>query len=374
MTRRAILTLNGGSSTVKCGLFTCEPAPVEIVRDTIAGTGADALNGLRTWIASRHDVEIAAVGHRIVHGGPMYVRPQRVTPELVTNLRSLVPFAPNHLPQEIALIEASAGAYPHAAQCACFDTAFHATMPDVARRLPLPEAYASRGIRKYGFHGLSYEFLIAELARVARTAADGRVILAHLGNGSSLAAVHRGRSVDTTMGLTPRGGVMMGTRTGDIDPGVVTHLGRTGSLSSDELENIFSGSSGLLGVSGVTSDMKTLLAREATDAACRLAIDMYVYSIAKAIGALAAVLSGVDTIVFSGGIGEHAPVIRGRVLERLAWLGVVIDAPANELNAPVITTTGSRVTVRVIPTNEELVIARATYTLAQTQENHGDRS
>ena len=376
MTRPAILTLNGGSSTVKCGLFTCDPEPVEIARQSLDGTGRDALEGLRAWTASHGDgLEIAAVGHRIVHGGREYVNPQCVTAELITRLRSLVPFAPNHLPPEIALIEASMDAFPYAVQCACFDTAFHATMPEVARRLPLNAAFTSRGIQKYGFHGLSYTYLIAELARIAGTAvADGRVILAHLGNGSSLAAVRHGRSLDTTMGLTPIGGVMMGTRTGDIDPGVVTHLARTQSLSADELEHVLSGASGLLGVSGTTSDMKTLLARAGTDAACRLAIDMYVYSVAKAIGALCAVLQGVETIVFSGGIGEHAAVVRLRVLDGLTWLGVDVDASANEQNAPVISSRVSRVTVRVIPTNEELVIARSTYTLTQSHQSHGNRS
>ena len=376
MTRPAILTLNGGSSTVKCALFTHQPEPVEIARQSLDGTGRAALAALRTWTASHGGgLEIAAVGHRIVHGGRLYVNPQRVTADLITNLRSLVPFAPNHLPQEIALIEASAEAYPHAAQCACFDTAFHSTMPEVARRLPLPDSYTSRGIQKYGFHGLSYAYLIGELARVAGpAAAASRVILAHLGNGSSLAAIHQGRSLDTTMGLTPIGGVMMGTRTGDMDPGVITHLGRTESLSADDLENVLSAESGLLGVSGATSDMKELLAREGSDASCRLAIDMYVYSIAKAVGALCAVLNGVDTIVFSGGIGEHAAAIRSRVLGRLTWLGLDVDQAANDRHAAVISSPGSRMTVRVIPTNEELVIARSTHTLAQSEHSYGDRS
>jgi len=374
MARQVILTLNAGSSTVKCGLFTLEDEPAEIARDTIQGGGRSALAGVETWIASHDDeLSIAAVGHRLVHGGSVYVDPQRVTPELVANLRSLVPFAPNHLPDEIALIEASIEAYPEALQCACFDTAFHATMPEVARRLPLPQSLTARGIQKYGFHGLSYAYLVEALKRIAGpAAADGRVILAHLGNGSSLAAVYRGHSIDTTMGFTPIGGVMMGTRTGDIDPGVITHLGRTG-LSPDELEKLLSGASGLLGVSGATSDMKTLLARERTDASCRMAIEMYVYSIAKAVAALCVALNGVDTIVFSGGIGEHAPAIRGRVLGRLMWLGVHVDSSANERNAAVISSTVSRVTVRVIPTNEELVIARSTSRLAH-QEGHGNRS
>ncbi len=370
-TARALLTLNGGSSTVKVGLFTFEAEPQEIARQTIEGTGAACVPRLQQWLASSAPaLDIAAVGHRIVHGGTLYQAPREATPEVLTNLRSLVPFAPNHLPPEIELLEAAIARYPAALQCACFDTAFHASMPEVARRLPLPREFASRGVQKYGFHGLSYAFLMEELRREAGPQiAGGRVILAHLGNGSSLAAVHGGRSLDTTMGLTPIGGVIMGTRSGDLDPGVVTHLGRAAGLSADALEDLVSRASGLLAISGVTSDMKTLLDRERTDDACRLAVDMFVYSVAKAVGALTAALRGVDVIVFSGGIGEHAPPIRSRVLERLAWLGVDVDAGANESGARVISTTASRVSVRVIPTDEERMIARSTVRLAQARDH-----
>ena len=370
-TARALLTINGGSSTVKAGLFTFEAEPQEIARQTIEGTGAACVPRLQQWLASSAAaLDIAAVGHRIVHGGTLYQAPREATPEVLTNLRSLVPFAPNHLPPEIELLEAATARYPDALQCACFDTAFHASMPEVARRLPLPREFASRGVQKYGFHGLSYAFLMEELRREAGPQiAGGRVILAHLGNGSSLAAVHGGRSLDTTMGLTPIGGVIMGTRSGDLDPGVVTHLGRAAGLSADALEDLVSRASGLLAISGVTSDMKTLLDRERTDDACRLAVDMFVYSVAKAVGALAAALRGVDVIVFSGGIGEHAPPIRSRVLERLAWLGVDVDAGANESGARVISTTASRVSVRVIPTDEERMIARSTVRLAQARDH-----
>ncbi len=374
MTIRAALTLNGGSSTVKYGLFTFEAEPKEIGRASVEDLQPTSISRLWQLIESdAHGLELAAVGHRIVHGGTLYVNPLLVTRDVIANLRSLTPFAPNHLPQEIALLEASMAAYPATPHCACFDTAFHADMPEVARRLPLPGEYVGRGIRKYGFHGLSYAFLLEELRRIAGpNAAEGRIVFAHLGNGSSLAAVHRGRAIDTTMGLTPIGGVMMGTRTGDLDPGVVTYLGRTGGLSADALEDLLARASGLLGVSGLTGDMKTLLAREQTDAACRLAIDMYVYSVAKAAGALCAALGGVDSIVFSGGIGEHAPSIRARILGRLAWLGIHTDAAANEANAAVISSSASRVSVRVIPTDEELMIARSTIRLAKTRNDHAD--
>jgi acetate kinase len=370
-TARGLLTLNGGSSTVKAGLFTFEPEPQEIARQSIEGTGAACVPRLQQWLAaSAAALDIVAVGHRIVHGGTLYRAPCEVTPEVVGNLRSLVPFAPNHLPPEIELLEAAIARYPDALQCACFDTAFHASMPEVARRLPLPREFASRGVQKYGFHGLSYAFLMEELRREAGAQiAGGRVILAHLGNGCSLAAVHGGRSLDTTMGLTPIGGVIMGTRSGDLDPGVVTHLGRAAGLSADALEDLVSRASGLLAISGLTSDMKTLLARERSDDACRLAVDMFAYSVAKAVGALSAALRGVDVIVFSGGIGEHAPVIRSRVLERLTWLGVDVDAGANETGARVISTMASRVSVRVIPTDEERMIARSAVRLAQARDH-----
>ena len=371
---RGVLTLNGGSSTVKCGLFTFDSAPRELARVSLEGTGRACLPRVRDWLASYADgLDIVAVGHRIVHGGTFYQEPRAVTADVLANLRALVPFAPNHLPPEIELLEASREQFPAAVQCACFDTAFHASMPDVARRLPLPSEFASRGVQKYGFHGLSYAFLIEELARQAGAGtANGRVILAHLGNGSSLAAVYRGRSIDTTMGLTPIGGVMMSTRTGDLDPGVLTHIARTSGLSPAALEDLVSGASGLLGVSGSTGDMRTLLERESTDSASRLAIEMFVYSVAKAIGAFCAALGGADVIVFSGGIGEHAAPIRERVLQRLNWMGIDVDPAANEADASIISTTASRVSVRVIPTDEEVMIARSAFRLAHATDDHAD--
>ena len=299
-----------------------------------------------------------------MHGGPTHTQPERVTRETIADLRALIPFAPNHLPDELALIETFAQAQPAVPQIACFDTAFHASLPEVARRLAIPSAFDRQGIRRYGFHGLSYGFLLEELRRIGRPGeADGRVILAHLGNGSSLAAVLHGRSIDTTMGFTPIGGVVMSTRSGDLDPGVVTYLGRTGPLSADDLEALLSRRSGLAGISETTSDMRDLLARERDDARSRLALEIYVYGIRKTVGAFAAALGGLDTLVFSGGIGEHAAPIRDRVCSGLRFLGVALDSEANEQNATVISTPDSRVIIRMIPTNEELTIARAAWQL-----------
>ena len=250
---------------------------------------------------------------------------------------------------------------------ACFDTAFHHDLPEVARRLPIPQAYDAQGVRRYGFHGLSYAFLVEQLQRLAGSAAArGRLILAHLGNGSSLAAVHDGRSIDTTMAFTPIGGVVMSTRSGDLDPGVVTYLARSEGLTPDQVEDLLSHRAGLLGISSATGDMRDLLDRAPHDPASRLAVAVYGYHIKKAIGALAAALGGLDTLVFSGGIGEHVPVVRGMICDGLEFLGVQLDTTRNEANAPVISSISSpaaRVVVRVIPTDEELMIARAAYGL-----------
>jgi acetate kinase len=361
VTPQTTLAVNAGSSTVKCALFTFDPVPRPLARETIEGAGAPCVPQLLRWVdAHAPDAPPAAIGHRIVHGGSIYRDPQVITKALVDNLRQMVPFAPNHLPDEIALIEALGQHLPHVSQFACFDTAFHHDLPDVARRLPIPTAYDARGVRRYGFHGLSYAFLMQELERLAGPgAASGKIILAHLGNGSSLAAVDGRRSVDTTMAFTPMGGVVMSTRSGDLDPGVVTYLARSERLTPDEVEEMLSHRAGLLGISGSTGDMRTLLDRETIDPACRLAVAAYAYSIRKAIGALAAALGGLDTIVFSGGIGEHAPDIRARICDGLAFLGVHVDSSLNASNAPIISPPAAPVDVRVIPTDEELMIARA---------------
>jgi acetate kinase len=360
-----VLAINAGSSSVKCALFTFEGTPRSLARETIDGVASACVPRLLDWIDEHASgLSLAAIGHRIVHGGPAYRDPQRVTPEVLATLRQLIPFAPNHLPDEIALIDAMARHEATVPQIACFDTAFHADLPEVARRLPIPAAYDAQGVRRYGFHGLSYAFLLQELERIAGPeAAAGRIILAHLGNGSSLAAVRDRRSVDTTMAFTPIGGVAMSTRSGDLDPGVVTYLGRREALPPDQVEELLSQHSGLLGISGASGDMRALLARETAEPACRLAVAAYVYGIKKAIGAFAAALGGIDTLVFSGGIGEHAPEIRDRICEGLAFLGISIDAERNRMDGPVISVPDTRVTVRVISTDEELMIARAAHRL-----------
>ena len=356
---RSLLAVNGGSSSVKFALFTFGPQPALLGRQAIATHGEAAIRQMLAWIDQQAPPPaIAAIGHRIVHGGPLHREPQPITAAVRADLTRLVPFAPNHLPDEIALIDALAEHRPGVPQVACFDTAFHRDIPEVARRLPIPAAYDARGIQRYGFHGLSCAFLMEELARVAgEETSRGRVILAHLGNGSSVTAVRDGQSIDTTMAFTPIGGVVMSTRSGDLDPGVMTYLARTDKLSADELEEMLSRQSGLRGISGTTGDMQQLLAGQ--EPAERQAVDSYVYSIAKAIGALTAALHGLDTLVFSGGIGEHAAIVRERVCDAFRYLGVSLDTAANARHAPVISTPASRVTVRVIPTNEELMIARA---------------
>jgi len=360
-----VLAINAGSSSVKCALFTLAAEPQLRRREIIDGLAASSAARLIDWIrAEAGDGSLGAIGHRIVHGGPAYREPRLITDEVIQALKELIPLAPNHLSDAIALIEALRRARPEVPQVACFDTAFHADLPEVVRRLPIPEAYAARGVRRYGFHGLSYAFLLEEVARLAGSAAaKGRLILAHLGNGSSLAAVRNGRSVDTTMGFTPMGGVVMSTRSGDLDPGVVTYLLRAARLSPDRAEELLSHDSGLLGVSGVSGDMRVLLERESRDGRCRLAIEMYAYSIRKAIGGFAASLGGLDTLVFSGGIGENAAAVRARICDGLAFLGITVDADRNAAHAAVISASEAAVTVRVIPTDEELMVARASYTL-----------
>jgi acetate kinase len=365
VTNNAILAINSGSSTVKCALFTFDATPALLAHGAIAGAGATVVPELIAWIEAHIDRSaIVAVGHRIVHGGPLHQDPQVITKRVRDDLEQFVAFAPNHLPDEIAMIDAIERYAPGTPQVACFDTAFHQSMPVVARRLPIPIAYEKRGIRRYGFHGLSYAFLLEELTRVdGREAARGRVLLAHLGSGSSLAAVREGVSIDTTMGFTPIGGVVMSTRSGDLDPGVVTYLERAAELSADRVEDILSKQSGLQAISESTGDMQQLLARESSEPLAHLAVAVYVYSVVKAIGALTAVLGGLDTLVFSGGIGEHAAVVRARICDTFAFLGLTLDGEANARHAARISAPVSRIVARVIPTNEELMIARSTFQL-----------
>jgi acetate kinase len=295
----------------------------------------------------------------VVHGGPKYSKPQRITAQMVEELHRLSSFDPEHLPEEILLIEAFHRRFPDLPQVACFDTAFHHDLPRVAQLLPIPRRYEAKGIRRYGFHGLSYEFLMEELGRVAETqAARGRVILAHLGNGASLAAVRDGRPIDTSMGFTPAAGVPMSTRSGDLDPGLVGYFARTEKMSAEQFNEMINFQSGLLGMSETSSDMRDLLDRETQDVRAAEAVALFCYQIKKWIGAFVAALGGLDTLVFSGGVGENSPPIRGRVCDALEFLGIEIDKVRNVKNAGVISEKTSRVVVRVIRTDEEFMIAK----------------
>jgi acetate kinase len=311
-----------------------------------------ALKTLLDWLGGRK-LELLAAGHRVVHGGMQYDRPQLVTPDLITALKALVPLAPEHLPQEIEAIEAVGRLHPDLPQVVCFDTSFHRKMPRVAQLYGLPKELAEQGILRYGFHGLSYEYIAGQAPR-------GRVIAAHLGNGASLAAIRDGASVDTSMGFTPTGGIPMSTRSGDLDPAVVLYLLREKNLTPSRAAELVNEKSGLLGLSGVSADMQDLLAHEHDNPAAAEAIAVFCYQVRKYIGAFAAALDGLDTLVFAGGIGENAPPVRWRICEGLSFLGIRLDAAANNRNADVISAAESKVSVRVICTNEELMIARHT--------------
>jgi len=380
-----ILTINGGSSSIKFALFDADASPKRIVAGGIERIGlpgatwnARELDGADTfsrsvpapnhkaaaailmdWIEKRGD-SLAAVGHRVVHGGPKYSAPRRITPEMVADLRLLTPFDPEHLPEEILLTEAFHHRFPGLPQVACFDTAFHHNLPLVARLLPIPRRYEALGVRRYGFHGLSYAYLMEELAEVAGPeAAKGRVILAHLGNGASLAAVRNGESVDTSMSLTPAAGFPMSTRSGDIDPGLVSYLARTERMSAKGFDEMVNFKSGLLGISETSSDMDDLLRSEAKDVRAAEAIAIFCYQVRKWIGSFAAALGGLDTLIFAGGIGEKAATVRARICDELGFLGIELDQERNAEHAPRISANTGRVTVRVIPTDEELMIARS---------------
>jgi acetate kinase len=300
----------------------------------------------------------SAIGHRVVNGGSRYSAPQKITQQILVQLRDLIPLAPVHLPAEIKIMEAVAAQIPQIPQVACFDTAFHRKLPEIAQRLPLPRKLFEEGIRRYGFHGLSYEYVLQELGAAAK---GRRLIIAHLGNGSSLAAVRDCLPLDTSMGLTPSGGIMMGTRTGDLDPGVLIYLLREKRYDAAGLERLVDVEAGLLGVSEVSSDMKTLLARRQSDPRADQAIAMFCRSVRKEIGAFAAVLGGLDLLIFTGGIGEHSPAIREEICRDLAHLGVRLDPARNDAHADVISSAQSVCRVRVIATNEELMIARHTH-------------
>ena len=322
---------------------------------------AAAVNFLVDWLRNRFEHNtLAAIGHRIVHGGLKYREPRRITPEMISDLRQIDSFDPEHLPAEIMLVEACIRWFPQLPQVACFDTAFHHDLPRIARLLPIPRRFEAKGVRRYGFHGLSYEFLMDELERVAgRQAARGRVILAHLGSGASMAAIRDGQCMDTSMAFTPAAGLMMGTRSGDVDPGLVLFMTQTEKMTAAQFDAMANHESGLLGVSETSSDMRDLLLREAEDVRAAEAVALFCYQAKKWTGAYAAALGGLDTLVFAGGVGENAAPVRARICDGLAFLGIQVDPARNAVSADIISTDESRVTVRVIRTDEELMIARS---------------
>jgi acetate kinase len=386
MSARCVLTVNGGSSSIKFALFEADrgrrrrlegriegigfPESRFVVKSSVEGdnisrqiSAADhnaAVDVLMDWMDTAIAREaLTAVGHRVVHGGPKYWKPQRITPAMIEELHQLSPFDPEHLPEEILLAEAFQRRFPDLPQFACFDTAFHHDLPRVAQLLPIPRRYEAKGVRRYGFHGLSCEYLMGELARLAgRDAANGRVILAHLGNGASLTAVRAGRSVDTTMSFTPTAGLLMSTRSGDLDPGLGWYLSRVEQVTAKQFHHMVNHESGLLGVSEISSDMRELLAREHDEVRAAEAVALFSYQAKKWICALAGTLEGLDTLVFAGGVGENAPVIRSRICRGLEFLGIRLEESRNDENAPVISAEGGAVTVRVIRTDEESIIAR----------------
>ncbi|MFZ0051706.1 MAG: acetate/propionate family kinase [Desulfobaccales bacterium] len=383
-----ILTINSGSSSIKFSLYGLGETEALILKGELAGIGVErgyfqaedqgghqptarkielpdhdaAWKALFDWLQG-HEIgkDLHAVGHRLVQGGAAHVKPQISSPALIADLKLLMPLAPDHLPHEIKGLEAVHRHYPRLPQVVCFDTAFHRRMPEVAQRYALPEPLFQAGLQRYGFHGLSYEYLTQELEREAESQeAYGKLIIAHLGNGASMAAIKDGRSLDTTMGLTPAGGLVMGTRVGDLDPGVILYLLQEKGMSPAVVNHLVNHQAGLLGISGISEDMRDLLAREDTATGAALAVGVFCYQARKFIGALAAVLGGLDTFIFTGGIGENSATIRARICANLEFLGIHLDPNLNNENAPIISKKGSPVTVRVMKTNEELMIARHT--------------
>jgi acetate kinase len=385
-----VLTINPGSSSMKAGLYRvggemhraiamraerigaqgshltitddCGAALLDRQEDLPDHTAA--LRALFQWLRSERGAQpFDAVGHRVVYGGLHYRKPQRVTPEMIGALRELTAIDPDHLPQALGIIAGVGEAYPDIPRIACFDTAFHRDMPPVAQHYALPPEYAAMGIVRYGFHGLSYEYIMGALRAEDPAAADGRVVIAHLGNGASMAAVRGGVGIDTTMGFSPTGGLVMGTRTGDLDPSVPLYLVRSRGMSPDDVTTLLNKKAGMLGVSGASGDMRDLLEREPTDLRAAEAVALFCYTAKKFLGALSAALGGLDTLVFTGGIGEHAAPVRARICADLAFLGIALDPARNAAHAPVISRDGAGAVVRVIPTDEDLMIARHTYRL-----------
>jgi acetate kinase len=379
-----VMTINGGSSSIRFAIFSAGNPAIASMRGKlerigtdaaslsvdgadgrqslkISATGGDRGNGVQfllDWLeAQPFFAHLVAVGHRVVHG-MLRSAPQRVTPELLQELKGIIPFDPEHLPREIELIEALRQRHDGLPQVVCFDTAFHRSMPRVATQLAIPRHFEEQGLRRYGFHGLSYTFLVEELRRLGDPAVNrGRVILAHLGSGASLAAVRDGKSVDTSMGFTPTAGLVMGTRSGDLDPGVMSYLAQTAAMDPAQLQTMVNHQSGLLGISEVSADVRDLVAREGSDFRAAEALELFCYQVKKWIGSFAAVLGGLDTLVFAGGIGENCAPVRERICSGLGFLGIQIDESLNERHAARISAATGSVAVRVIRTDEESVIA-----------------
>lgn len=384
---KRILVINGGSSSIRFSLFHEDLSSEHRLSGKIERIGLPGT--ILTWQDTTHPLpkvdtssipdvlfdwldqeiglaSVTSVGHRIVHGA-RHSEPQLVTEAVMDELRSMCPYDPEHMPAEIGLIESLRRRHPTITQVVCFDTDFHRTMPRVAQILPIPRRFQTKGIQRYGFHGLSYSYLMEELTQVAgATCASGRVILLHLGNGASMAAVHEGRSLDTSMAFTPTAGLPMGTRSGDLDPGLVWYLAETQKMTAEQFHRMVNHESGLLGISETSPDMRDLLDREVDDVRAAEAVAYFCYQVKKWIGAFAAVLGGLDTLVFAGGIGENVPVIRARCCEGLDFLGIELDDKRNECNRDVISTIASQVAVRVIPTDEEVMIAKSVHRIIKT--------
>ena len=380
-----VLTINGGSSSIKFALYEIEGSLTQLFYGEMESIGTkntklsfnntitnqknsvnikaadhdDAANFLIDWLEKQVDfVSVKAIGHRVVHG-MLHTEPEQITPELLNELKEISAYDPEHLPGEIKLIEIFRKRYPALIQIACFDTSFHTSMPQVAKLLSIPRRYYAKGIQRYGFHGLSYAFLMEELNGIAgKETAQGKIILAHLGNGASLAAVKDGKSIDTSMGFTPSSGIPMGTRTGDLDPGVALYLMQPEKLNPEQFNHLINHESGLLGVSETSADMRELIKNKNSDSRAAEAFDLFCYQTKKFIGSYAAALEGLDTLVFSGGIGEHSPEVRSQICDGFEFLGIELDEIKNMNNEAIISSDKSKVCIRVIKTNEELMIAR----------------
>jgi acetate kinase len=388
--RQRILTMNRGSATLKSTLYEVgvrnemvlaisvaysggasarlkitDANGTTLLDSSVKGTDSNAaLETMFAWLDKRQYLSgLKAAGHRLVHGGARYTEPQRITPKFLTALKKLVPLDPDHLPAAIRGIQFVAKKFPKLAQVACFDTAFHSSLPIVAKMYALPRRFYDDGVRRYGFHGLSFEYIVGELRRLDAKLAAGRVIVAHLGSGASMVALQDGKSVDTSMGFMPLEGLVMSARSGDVDPGLLLYLFAEKKMSAKAAGALLNKQSGLLGVSGTTGDMRELQEKSKQDAHAAEAIDLFCYRAKKYIGAYAAALGGLDALVFTGGIGEHAPAIRERICSGLDFLGIHLDTGQNATNAPVISASDSRVNVRVIQTNEDLMIVRHVITV-----------